>query len=187
VALADAQRQRLVAAGAGLIWCPSSNLHLFGRTADVSSLAVRGHAALGSDSRLSGARDLLEELRIARAASGVDAQSLAAMVGIQAAQLLRLTDRGTLSVGALADLAVLPHSLPLCNATRVDLRMVMVGGIMRYGDRDLGQLLAHSAELAPVRVDSVAKLLDRRLTSFLMRSGLCEPGLEISEKVRRRA
>ena len=53
---------RLAASGAGLIWCPSSNLHLFGATADVTALIAQGRVALGSDSRLSGEADLLRRV-----------------------------------------------------------------------------------------------------------------------------
>ena len=47
VALDDARRARLAAAGAGLIWCPSSNLCLFGRTAVVAEFVQCGRVALG--------------------------------------------------------------------------------------------------------------------------------------------
>ena len=50
VALDEARRARLAAAGAGLIWCPSSNLRLFGATAAVADLVRCGRVALGSDS-----------------------------------------------------------------------------------------------------------------------------------------
>ena len=38
VALDRAGRRRLADAGAGLIWCPASNLRLFGKSADVADL-----------------------------------------------------------------------------------------------------------------------------------------------------
>src|SRR6185437_13136996 len=53
IALDRFRRVRLEAAAAGLIWCPSSNLRLFGSTAEVSELARHGRAILGTDSRLS--------------------------------------------------------------------------------------------------------------------------------------
>ncbi len=90
------------------IWCPSSNLRLFGSTAEVGELARRGRVALGTDSRLSGSRDLLCELKAAREASELDAATLESMVTRDAAVLLRLPDRGVLRVGARADLLVLP-------------------------------------------------------------------------------
>jgi cytosine/adenosine deaminase-related metal-dependent hydrolase len=182
IALVERQLQRLLDAGAGLIWCPSSNLHLFGRTADVAHLVAEGRVALGTDSRLSGARDLLEELRIARNVCGLDDKSLEIIVGEAAARLLRLSDRGALRVGTLADLLVLPSKMPLCRATRADVRMVMVGGIMRYGDVEYGQVLPQPAGLADVHVDGAAKVLDQKLVTFLTRSRVREPGVEIAER-----
>src|SRR5262249_52643553 len=58
---------RIAASGAGLVWCPASNVFLFGRTAGIRPLVDadggRAAIALGSDSRLTGAGDLLDELR----------------------------------------------------------------------------------------------------------------------------
>src|SRR5262249_2978207 len=59
--------RRMAAAGAGLVWCPASNLFLFGRTASVRVFMEADsprppRIALGSDSRLTGADDLLDEL-----------------------------------------------------------------------------------------------------------------------------
>src|ERR1700690_322607 len=93
IALGPAQRMRLVDAAAGLIWCPSSNSRLFGRTAEVSELVRRGRVALGTDSRFSGSRDLLCELRAARESSAIEADRLESLVTRDAAALLRLADR----------------------------------------------------------------------------------------------
>jgi cytosine/adenosine deaminase-related metal-dependent hydrolase len=187
VAISLSQLRRILAVGAGLIWCPSSNLHLFGQTADISGLVPDRRVALGSDSRLSGARNLLEELRIARDMCGQDGCSLEAMVTADAAQLLRLPDRGALKAGALADLLIVPARLPLSQATPADVRMVMIGGSMHYGDMAYGRLLAQLSHLAPVHVDGATKVIDSRIKSFLMRSEVHEPGLEVTEKLWRRA
>ena len=116
VALTHAQRERLAAAGAGLIWCPTSNVHLFGRTAEVADLIAYDCVALGSDSRLSGGRDLLTEIRAARDIADLDEATLESLVTKSAARLLRLPDRGELRVGALADLIVLPAQRLLSTA-----------------------------------------------------------------------
>ncbi len=54
IALDQAQRARLAAAGGALVWCPSSNMRLFGKTAQVTDLVSKRRVALGTDSRLSG-------------------------------------------------------------------------------------------------------------------------------------
>jgi cytosine/adenosine deaminase-related metal-dependent hydrolase len=80
VALSREQQQRLVDADAGLVWCPSSNLHLFARTLDLHTLFAHQRVALGSDSRITGERDLLGELRVAREVAELDEHSLEALV-----------------------------------------------------------------------------------------------------------
>ena len=128
IALDRTRRARLEQVGAGLVWCPSSNLRLFGRTAEVSELARRGRIALGTDSRLSGSRDLLCEIRTACEVSALEVTVLETMVTSEAAVLLRLPDRGVLRVGARADLLVLPEGMALSSATRADVRLVVLGG-----------------------------------------------------------
>jgi hypothetical protein len=181
IALDRTQRGRLEAAGAGLIWCPSSNTRLFGRTADVSELARNGRVALGTDSRFSGSRDLLCELSAARATATFEDSMLESLVTRDAAALLRLNDRGTLRVAARADLLVLPTGMQLSDASRADVRLVVLGGRALYADADYAGILAPTTRWAAVRVDGKPKLLDSGLVAALAGATVSEPGLEISE------
>lgn len=178
VALDGAQRQRLVEVGAGLIWCPASNLHLFGKTADVKDLIEHGRVALGTDSRLSGSRDLLTELTIAREVSGLDETILESLVTTGSARLLRLSDRGVLRAGAAADILVIPR-MPLSNATRTDIRLVMIRGKMLYADKHYARTVAAPADWVEVHVDGRSKAMDRRLALLWARSNMQEPGLDV--------
>ena len=173
------QQQRLAAAGAALIWCPASNLRLFGRTLNIATLQARRRIGLGTDSRLTGARDLLEELRIARAAAALDEHALEALVTADNARLLRLWDRGTLRPAARADLVVLPCDRPPGTAARADVRLVMLAGRMLYGDAQYAQRMAPDSEWVEVRVDGRSKVLSRALALLLFRKGIAEDGLEL--------
>jgi cytosine/adenosine deaminase-related metal-dependent hydrolase len=181
IALDRSQRTRLVSAGAGLIWCPSSNMRLFGRTAQVSELISCGRVALGTDSRFSGSRDLLCELRTAREAASLEAGTLESLVTRDAATLLRLTDRGVLSAAARADLVVLPAGMALSEASRADIRLVMLGGLPLYADADYAGALAPSNHWACVHVDGKPKKLGSRLAAALCTATVSEPGLQISD------
>src|SRR5207244_11755805 len=103
--------RRVARAGAGVVWCPASNLYLFDQTID---FARRGGAwstpriAIGTDSRLTGSIDLLDELRAAREASPVPSSELLAMVTTHAADLLRQPRAGRIAAGGPAHLAVIP-------------------------------------------------------------------------------
>jgi cytosine/adenosine deaminase-related metal-dependent hydrolase len=167
--LSGAQQRRLVQAGAGLVWCPGSNLHLFGHTLDPAWLASQGRLVLGSDSRISGSRDLLEELALVRELTGWPEGRLEAWVTEVAAAVLGLHDRGRLAPGLRADLVALPPGLSLSRATRADLRLVVVAGQPLYADPDLGEALG----LVPVRVDGRPKALAAHLVG-----AADEPGLD---------
>jgi hypothetical protein len=181
IALDAERRARLDRAGAGLIWCPSSNLSLFGRTAAVERLAQQGRVALGTDSRLSGGRDLLEELRVARECSGLGDSLLESMVTSGGAGLLRLNDRGALKPGLLADLVVVPADRPLAELARTDIRLVVLGGIARYADEDHAAMVAPTAFWSRIRVDGCPRMLESTLARALSAAGCREPGVDISD------
>ena len=73
---------------AALIWCPTSNLRMLGRTVTRAVLDSGIPVALGTDSALTAPVDLLDELHAAR--KYVSAVRLFEMVTIGAARILRL-------------------------------------------------------------------------------------------------
>jgi len=98
-------RALLRATGAGLIWCPSSNVFLFGRTLSGRVLESLENVAIGSDSPLTAVGDLLDEVRFAWGVSQLAVEKLYEFVSRQAAKLLRLRDgQGSIRVGGMADL-----------------------------------------------------------------------------------
>lgn len=69
--------------GAGVVWCPGSNLFTLGRTLSREFIASGIPMALGTDSPLTAEGDLLDEIRTARELAGAD-------ISFDAARLLRL-------------------------------------------------------------------------------------------------
>jgi cytosine/adenosine deaminase-related metal-dependent hydrolase len=108
----DAQGWELVREkGASAIWCPSSNLFLLGCTVAPEVLRSGVAVALATDSPLTAAGDLLDELRLARRISGLEPERLYEMVTTTAARVLKLPGgEGTITENASADLCVLPDS-----------------------------------------------------------------------------
>jgi cytosine/adenosine deaminase-related metal-dependent hydrolase len=125
--------RRIVEANAALIWCPASNLFLFGRTPPPALLAA-ADVLLGSDSLLTANGDLLDELRVARSLGGLDDRRLEDAVGSTAARRLEL-DVPSLAPGAPADLLLLAR--PLLEARAADVLLVMVAGVPRVVDPNL--------------------------------------------------
>ncbi|MFB3920156.1 MAG: amidohydrolase family protein [Terriglobia bacterium] len=101
----DARGRALVEArGAGIVWCPSSNLFTLGKTLSLEELRRHRRVALGSDSALTGAGDLLDEMRLASHTTSVGSHRLYGMVTEEAARVLQLGDgEGRLEVGSVGD------------------------------------------------------------------------------------
>ena len=174
---------RVIACGAAVVWCPSSNLALLGRTLDPRRLHDAGRLALGSDSRLSGARDLLAELCVAAMVSDLDAADLLSLVTARAADILRLPARGRIAPGSPADFVVVEDhgGAPadgLVGRTRAELRAVVRAGLPRIADPDFADWFAAAGvEAVPVMLDGRPKLLDASLAEPALLA--LEPGLEL--------
>ena len=126
----------------GLIWCPSTNMYLLGKTADIATWEQAGACiTLGSDSRLTADGDLLDEMRSATQWTSPD--KILNMVTTQAAKLLHRLDLGNLSTGSKADFVIVPsaedENKELCNLTRGELSLVVTSGVPQIGDTDLMQ------------------------------------------------
>jgi cytosine/adenosine deaminase-related metal-dependent hydrolase len=148
VAVTTAQQRRLSEAGCSIIWCPASNLHLYGRTAPVRELTDAVPIGLGTDSTLSGSAHLLDELRVAAGTGLAGSEELLRMVTTRAAAILDLGDgRGTLAEGGPADLVCLRDrdgapSDVLLESTPADVALVTVGGRPRLANAALAGQLA---------------------------------------------
>jgi cytosine/adenosine deaminase-related metal-dependent hydrolase len=186
VAVDEAAGQRLLAAGSSLIWCPSSNDFLFGRTAEVTGFARARRLALGTDSRLSGAGDVLDELRAARRTRQLSPEALLRTVTTGAASTLRLQGSHRLERGQLADLIVLDRLAPdpfdsIVGSTRAAVRLVMVGGAPLIGDRRMHAVFsAQRRACVDAQVDGVPRLLARWIARRAEAMRIREPGLEVS-------
>lgn len=188
IAIDDEGWRAVGKARASVVWCPASNMFLFGQTIDVarnrqSRLPVPVRVALGTDSRLTGSRDVLDELRCACQSSNVAREDLLAMVTATAADVIGQPQLGRLYAGAPADLILLPGVArepidTLLAAARRDLRLVVAGGRPMIADRELeGVFAARSTEPGRIDVDGVEKLADARLVERIAGCSIAEPGV----------
>ncbi|MBI4428023.1 MAG: amidohydrolase family protein [Ignavibacteriales bacterium] len=65
---------------ASVVWCPSSNMYLFGKTARIQELLQGVPVAIGTDSTLTGSVTLFDELRLAKTESRLSPQQLFKLV-----------------------------------------------------------------------------------------------------------
>jgi 5-methylthioadenosine/S-adenosylhomocysteine deaminase len=130
---------------ASMVWSPLSNLLLYGDTAHVKQArAAKLKIGLGSDWSPTGSKNLLGELKVAKLVSDEedvfdDDRELVAMVTREAARILRWDQSlGTIEPPKRADLIVIdgnsgnPYDA-LLHADERSLRLVMIGGVPRFG------------------------------------------------------
>jgi cytosine/adenosine deaminase-related metal-dependent hydrolase len=107
MAIGEQDIQLFIKRRVSVVWCPSSNAYLFGRTAPVQSLYGRVPVALGTDSSLSGGVSMFDELRVAQGMSSLSSQQLFEMVTAVPRNIFNLpSDAGTLQENGRADLFV---------------------------------------------------------------------------------
>jgi cytosine/adenosine deaminase-related metal-dependent hydrolase len=187
VGIDQAGWREVARSSAGVVWCPASNLFLLGETISGKHLADRAspQVALGTDSRLTGSRDLLDELRVAAQNGPFKAAELVRKVTTTAASLLRLRRAGRIAVGLPADLLIIPHLAEdphdaLLLAERRDVLLVMIDGKPRYGAPELAEIFtACDVASFPVTVDGDERLLAAKVVDRLRVCSISEPGVSI--------
>jgi cytosine/adenosine deaminase-related metal-dependent hydrolase len=162
-------------------------MFLFGRTAGIRTLldlnGAAPHLALGTDSRLTGSRDLLDEMRCARSVADVTADELFDLVTTRAAALLRHARGGRIAVGAPADLVVVPAVTggpgdALLSASRRDVRLVAIGGRPLVADPVFAPVFdARRVAARPLRIDDAPKLAESGLVRRIAGCPIAEAGV----------
>ena len=186
VAFCAAAAECVIGSGAGLVWCPSSNDFLFGATADVRAFDDADRLALGSDSRLSGAGDMFDELHAAHATHQLSAEGLWRSVSSGAALLLRLPDAGRLAIGGPADLTIIKPIAPdpydtLVAAYRTDVRLTMLDGRACVGEPDMRRVFeATGVPAMDAQMDETPRLLARWIGKHVRHMRLQEPGFAVT-------
>jgi cytosine/adenosine deaminase-related metal-dependent hydrolase/ubiquinone/menaquinone biosynthesis C-methylase UbiE len=144
-----------------VVVCPTSNCFLFARHHSFEMIQALHSVVLGSDSPLTAAGDLLNELRFAHQQIGLDAATIYDMVTRHAARALRLKQgQGRLAPGAVADLLIVRDSgltpaQTLLNLHADDIELVILQGRVQLSSeaalRRLPRRLTRTLE--PLEVD----------------------------------
>jgi SAM-dependent methyltransferase len=158
-------RQLLRSTGAGLIWCPSSNLFLFGKTLSPEEIRELPNVAIGSDSPLTACGDLLDEVHCASQLLPSSAEVIYGYVTRQSAKLLHLRNgEGNLRIGGLADLIAvrdtgLTPAEALLTLSHRDIDLVLLGGRVQLASEEVMQRLpAGSREgLQPLAMEGIVR------------------------------
>ncbi len=132
---------------AHFIWCPGSNVYMFGRTAKIKELLDAGvNVSIGTDSPATGELNILDEIRFAKKVykemynEELDDELIVRMITVNPVKAFRIQDKlGSLAKGKLGDLLIIsgdqnnPYS-SLVNAHLKDISLVFMEGTPIYGD-----------------------------------------------------
>jgi cytosine/adenosine deaminase-related metal-dependent hydrolase len=174
----------LRSAGAALIWCPTSNVFLFGRTHDRKTVESLNRLALGSDSPLTAVGDLLDEIRFAAEVVGLSADQIYSLVTTRAAQVLRLkSGEGTLRIGAQADFIAVRDigqspARRLAALTYREVELVVIAGQVRLASPPLLPRLPRFAKdgLHPLEIQDEVRWIRAPLERLFAETRQCLPG-----------
>jgi cytosine/adenosine deaminase-related metal-dependent hydrolase len=170
-ALEPEDAERLAAAQACLVWCPESDLRLYGRTPRAAALRAGGvRVGLGSDGPPAGARDFLSSLACAGRESALTASELVSLATRESGAVARLPVGGAAS-GDPADLLATGSLEGLLAGKRSAVALLLVRGRAVYGEPELVRQAEPGA--ADLRVDGEPRALAsepaRRLATLLRR------------------
>jgi cytosine/adenosine deaminase-related metal-dependent hydrolase/ubiquinone/menaquinone biosynthesis C-methylase UbiE len=180
--------------GAGLIWCPSSNLFMFGKTLSAEEIRGLPNVAIGSDSPLTSCGDLLDEVHCASQLLPSSAEAIYGYVTRQPAKLLHLrSGEGNFRIGGLADLIAvrdtgLTPAETLLTLSHRDVELVFLGGRVQLASEEvMRRLPAGSREgLQPLAMEGIVRWirapLDRLFEQTCAHLGenICLGGKQVS-------
>jgi cytosine/adenosine deaminase-related metal-dependent hydrolase len=147
IALSDEDIEKCAAAGVSVSWCAASNMFMFNTTCKIKKMIDAGiNVTIGTDSSHTGAYNMLEEIRYARAlyhkmyGERLSAKFVFRMVTENAAKALWVdAETGSLDEGKYADILVLkarqkdPYE-NLCAAKSTDIEFVSCAGKPLLGE-----------------------------------------------------
>ena len=136
-----------------LVTCPTSNIFLFNQTLSRYQLASIERIALGSDSPLTAAGDLLDDVRYLHSDIGLDAELIYKMVTFNSAEILRLQ----YGVGKIVELGVADliavrghHETPVSALSKLtfdQIELVILSGRIQMASQSIYERLRHDLRL----------------------------------------
>nr|WP_281376731.1 methyltransferase domain-containing protein [Edaphobacter lichenicola] len=158
-----------------LVVCPTSNQFLFSSAPSATLIKSLNAVVLGSDSPLTSAGDLLDEISFARREIGLDDQSLFEMVTTRSASVLRLRNgEGRLRPGSVADVIAvrdkgLTPAQTVSQLTFDQIELVILGGRIQLASDALYACLAKplQAGLCPLLIEGHKRWLRAPIDELL--------------------
>lgn len=169
---------------ASIAWCPSSNLFTMGQTLSPGVLRSGVTIALGTDSALTAAGDLIDEMRIARQAGKLREDEIYPLVTTNAARAMRLsTGQGAIAERGTADLIAVKDrgQTPAEALTDLHPELVIIGGRVMLLSDCLASTIdsSHAAGLHRISLEGRGRWLVRAPVPRLYAAAAATLGPEV--------
>ncbi|TGK92714.1 hydrolase [Leptospira brenneri] len=164
--------EKILEKGASVVWCPTSNLHIFGKTTNIKLFLDMGvNVCLGTDYSASGSVNLLEELKTAKSiyfglyGEELPESTLLKMITENPRKAFRLGNPDALMPGLSADLLVVNDDKNKSEITVSELSwkhidLVVIDGYPIYGSEEYKSLFLHfGLETEELSIDGKIKLV----------------------------
>lgn len=172
IAMTEEQSKKFAA----LIWCPDSNLFLFGKTADITLLKYFTNILFGTDSTLTADWNIFENLRVARNLNLLSDEELFFSVTQIAAQVWGMKDYGRISEGYKADIVISRQNSEniydsFYNTNPRDILLILKKGKIILFDHSLKDALSDEIiqnNFEEIKVNGKVKLTEYHITETLI-------------------
>ncbi|MBM9548512.1 amidohydrolase family protein [Leptospira sp. 201903074] len=164
--------EKILEKGASVVWCPTSNLHIFGKTTNIKLFLDMGvNVCLGTDYSPSGSVHLLEELKTAKSiyfglyGEELEESTLLKMVTENPRKAFRLGNPNALMPGLSADLLIInddknAKEINVSDLSWKHIDLVVIDGYPIYGSSEYKSLFLHfGLETEEFSIDGKTKLV----------------------------
>ncbi len=171
-----------------LIWCPDSNIFLFGKTADISSLKKNTDILFGTDSTLTADGNIFENLRTARSLNMLSDQELFHSLTKAAAKIWGLNNCGSIEAGKNTDIVIASQKSDniyesFYNTNPEDILLILKNGVVILFDRSikesLTRILKNEDRFNEININGNVKYADYPIGEIISKIKALKSGTEI--------
>ena len=184
IAMTEEQSKNFTA----IIWCPDSNIFLFGKTADIRTLKKNTAILFGTDSTLTADGNIFENLRTARKLNLLSDTELFHSLTKTAAEVWGLNNCGRIEEGKITDIVIARQKSvnsyeSFYNTNPEDILLILKNGEVVLFDRtikeSITEVMKNTNRFNEINIKGLIKYADYPVGEIIKKIKDLKPGIEI--------
>ena len=184
IAMTEEQSKNFTA----IIWCPDSNIFLFGKTADIRILKKNTAILFGTDSTLTADGNIFENIRTARNLKMLSDQELFYSLTKTAAEVWGLNNCASIEEGKNSDIVIARQKSvnlyeSFYNTNPEDILLILNNGEVVLFDRTIKEsitgMMKHTNSFNEINIKGHIKYADYPVEDIINKIKALKPGIEI--------